>query len=82
MACYLGTTPKQAGAEWRTPALLPGQALDSDPVQLAKNAALLANELNVGIEIDYEQDDGSRITALDTFIKTYRYTYFKFYLLF
>jgi len=48
------------------------QALDSDPVQLAKNAALLANELNVGIEIDYEQDDGSRITALDTFIKTFR----------
>jgi len=44
-----------------------------DPVTLAKNAAALAKQLNVGIEIDYEDDAGiSYASAMDTFVKTYR----------
>jgi hypothetical protein len=47
-------------------------ALDQDPVTLAKNAAALAQQLGVGIEIDYEENSSPRLTALQQFISTYR----------
>jgi len=48
------------------------RALSSNPAQLAKNAAAVANKFGVGIEIDYETDSGSSLERLDTFVKTYR----------
>jgi hypothetical protein len=47
------------------------QAL-SDPTTLAKNAAVVAKEFGVGIEIDYENENQQSLSALDTFVKTYR----------
>src|SRR5712692_2446635 len=47
-------------------------ALDKDPVTLAKNAAALAQQLGVGIEIDYEENTNPRLAALQQFITTYR----------
>ncbi len=47
-------------------------ALDSDPVLLAEKAAAAAETLGVGIEIDYEENSNPRLTALETFIHTYR----------
>jgi len=48
------------------------RALSSNAVQLAKNAAAVANKFGVGIEIDYETDSSGSLTQLDTFVKTYR----------
>jgi len=48
------------------------RALSSNPAQLAKNAASVAQKFGVGIEIDYETDSGSSLNALDTFVKAYR----------
>jgi len=52
-----------------------GSAWDSaleNPTQLAKNAAAMAKEFDVGVEIDYESENSKSVTALDTFVKTYR----------
>ncbi len=47
-------------------------ALAADPVRLGQNAAALARQLGVGIEIDYENSSSPNLTALQTFIDTYR----------
>src|SRR5262249_1153675 len=47
-------------------------ALDTNPVLLAQNAAALAQQLGVGIEIDYEENSSPRLVALEQFITTYR----------
>lgn len=47
-------------------------ALDQNPVLLAQNAATLAQQLGVGIEIDYEENSSPRLAALQQFISTYR----------
>ena len=47
-------------------------ALDTNPVLLAQNAAALAQQLGVGIEIDYEENSSPRLAALQQFITTYR----------
>jgi hypothetical protein len=47
-------------------------ALDTNPVLLAQNAAAVAQQLGVGIEIDYEENSSPRLTALQQFISTYR----------
>ena len=47
-------------------------ALDTNPVLLAQNAAALAQQLGVGIEIDYEENSSPRLAALEQFITTYR----------
>jgi len=52
-----------------------GSAWDSalqNPTQLAKNAAAAAREFQVGLEIDYESENSKSVTALGTFVKTYR----------
>jgi hypothetical protein len=51
------------------------EALATDPASLAMNAAELANNFGVGIEIDYERSTGPNLTALDTFIREYRRFY-------
>jgi hypothetical protein len=48
------------------------QALAENSVQFATNAAEVARQLGVGIEIDYEQNSSPNLTALQTFIDTYR----------
>jgi len=48
------------------------QALSQDPSTLARNAANAANQLGVGIEIDYENENAQSLKALDTFVHTYR----------
>ena len=48
------------------------QALAENSVQFATNAAEVARQLSVGIEIDYEQNSSPNLTALQTFIDTYR----------
>jgi len=48
------------------------RALASNPSQLAKNAAAVANKFGVGIEIDYETDSAASLTQLDVFVKAYR----------
>jgi hypothetical protein len=48
------------------------QALDEDPVELGRKAAAVAQQLGVGIEIDYEENTNPRIAALQTMIDTYR----------
>ncbi|HEY3008956.1 MAG TPA: glycosyl hydrolase family 18 protein [Micromonosporaceae bacterium] len=48
------------------------QALAENAAQFARNAAAVAQSLGVGIEIDYEQNSGPNLTALQTFISTYR----------
>ncbi|MBN1412405.1 MAG: hypothetical protein JW969_16275 [Spirochaetales bacterium] len=48
------------------------EALATDPVQLALNAVAVAENFNVGIEIDYERGSDPNTAALNTFISTYR----------
>jgi hypothetical protein len=47
-------------------------ALAANPVQLAINAAEVAKNLGVGIEIDYEENSNANLAGLQTFIDTYR----------
>jgi hypothetical protein len=47
-------------------------ALDADGAQLGRNAAALAAQLGVGIEIDYEENTNPRFVALQDFINAYR----------
>jgi len=47
-------------------------ALAEDPTQLGLNAAQVAQDLGVGIEIDYENSSSPNIEALETFIAAYR----------
>jgi len=48
------------------------QALATNPTQLGLNAAAVATQLGVGIEIDYEQNSSPNVTALQAFINAYR----------
>jgi len=48
------------------------QALAKDPAQLGRNAALVAQTLGVGIEIDYEENRSPNLVALQEFITAYR----------
>jgi hypothetical protein len=48
------------------------QALATNPKQLAINAALAAQRLGVGIEIDYENDHSPNLSGLQEFIAAYR----------
>jgi hypothetical protein len=52
-------------ADWDT-------ALSTNPTQLGLNAAALAKNLGVGIEIDYEQNTTPNLTGLQAFISAYR----------
>src|SRR6185369_16898507 len=47
-------------------------ALAANPAQLGRNAAALAQQLGVGIEIDYENANSPNLIGLQTFISTYR----------
>jgi len=47
-------------------------ATDASAALLALNAAQAATDLNVGIEIDYEESSKPRLDQLQTFINTYR----------
>jgi hypothetical protein len=47
-------------------------ALSTNPTQLGLNAANLAKQLNVGIEIDYENTNTPNITGLQQFVNAYR----------
>ncbi len=47
-------------------------ALRSNPTLLAENAAMVADTLGVGIEIDYEENRSPNLEGLQTFISTYR----------
>ena len=47
-------------------------ALAVDATQLGLNAAKVANNLGVGIEIDYEEDRNPNLTGLQAFIDAYR----------
>src|SRR5215475_9449095 len=47
-------------------------ALSTNPAQLARNAAAVAQQLGVVIEIDYENSSSPNLTGLQTFIDTYR----------
>jgi len=47
-------------------------ALAENPAQFARNAVAVAQRLGVGIEIDYEENTNPNLTALQTFIDTYR----------
>jgi hypothetical protein len=48
------------------------QALAQDPRQFGLNAAAVAQQLGVGIEIDYEENTNPNLPALQTFINAYR----------
>ena len=48
------------------------QALAEDAVQLGLNAAMVAGELGVGIEIDYEENRNPNLEGLQAFISAYR----------
>ncbi len=48
------------------------QALAADPVQLGLNAAAVAAQLGVGIEIDYEENRSPNLSGLQSFIDAYR----------
>jgi hypothetical protein len=48
------------------------QALATNPVQLVFNAAVVAQRMGVGIEIDYEENTNPNLTALQAFINAYR----------
>ena len=48
------------------------QALAEDAEQLGLNAAAVAQELGVGIEIDYEENRNPNLDGLQTFIDAYR----------
>src|SRR5215467_7442511 len=47
-------------------------ALSSNPAQLGTNAANLAKQLGVGIEIDYENNTSPNLSGLQSFINAYR----------
>jgi hypothetical protein len=47
-------------------------ALAADPVTLGLNAATIAEQLGVGIEIDYENSSSPNIAGLESFIAAYR----------
>src|SRR5262249_59489263 len=47
-------------------------ALAMNGTQLGLNAAALAKQLNVGIEIDYENKTSPKLAALQSFITAYR----------
>jgi hypothetical protein len=48
------------------------EALATDPTQLGLNAAGIAGNLGVGIEIDYEQNTNPNLAGLQAFIDAYR----------
>jgi hypothetical protein len=48
------------------------QALATNPTQLGLNAAAVAQQLGVGIEIDYENSSSPNLTGLQAFITAYR----------
>ena len=48
------------------------QALAQDATLLGQRAAALANELGVGVEIDYEENTNPNVTGLQAFINAYR----------
>jgi hypothetical protein len=48
------------------------EALATDPVQLGLNAAEVAQNLGVGIEIDYEESTDPDLVGLEAFIDAYR----------
>ena len=48
------------------------EALATDPAQLGLNAAAIAMEYGVGIEIDYERNVGANVEGLQAFIDAYR----------
>jgi hypothetical protein len=48
------------------------QALAEDAAQLGRNAAAVAQQLGVGIEIDYEENFGANLSGLQSFITAYR----------
>lgn len=52
-------------ADWDT-------ALSQNSTQLGLNAAALATQLGVGIEIDYENNTSPNLTALQSFVTAYR----------
>jgi hypothetical protein len=47
-------------------------ALATNGAQLGRNAAVLAQQLGVGIEIDYEENSSPNLTGLQAFIDAYR----------
>src|SRR5262249_14110258 len=47
-------------------------ALSQNPSQLGLNAATVARQLGVGIEIDYEKSTSPNLTGLQEFITAYR----------
>jgi hypothetical protein len=47
-------------------------ALDTDGAQLGRNAAAVASQLGIGVEIDYEENSNPRLSALQDFINAYR----------
>lgn len=48
------------------------QALATNPTQLGLNAAAVAQQMGVGIEIDYENSSSPNLTGLQAFINAYR----------
>jgi hypothetical protein len=48
------------------------QALAENAAQLGRNAATVAQNLGVGIEIDYEENTGADLAGLQSFITAYR----------
>jgi hypothetical protein len=48
------------------------QALATNPVQLGLNAAAVAQQMGVGVEIDYEENTSPNLTGLQAFINAYR----------
>jgi hypothetical protein len=48
------------------------QALAQDPTQFGLNAAAVAQQLGVGIEIDYEENTNPNLAGLQAFIDAYR----------
>ena len=48
------------------------QALATNPTQLGLNAAAVAQQMGVGIEIDYENSSSPNLTGLQAFIDAYR----------
>jgi hypothetical protein len=48
------------------------QALATDPARLGRNAASVAQQLGVGIEIDYEENRSPNLAGLQSFVDAYR----------
>jgi hypothetical protein len=48
------------------------KALSTNPVQLGMNAANVAKQFNVGMEIDYEKSSNPNLTRLQQFVNAYR----------